>query len=299
MSDKYAAITAHWGQFPVRLMCGALDVSLSGYYAAKARVAQGPSAHALADARLRVSVRAAFVKCHGRYGAPRVHVELRAQGVYTAKKRVARLMQEDGLQARTPSAFVCTTDSVHADPIAPNLVARQFALVDHPEPNRTWVGDMTYIPTRSGWLYLAVLIDLATRGIVGWATSASLATPLPLMALQHAIARRQPGPGLIHHTDRGSQYASGEYRDALTRHHMVQSMSRKGDCWDNAVAESFFATLEHELLAGIVFHSHREANAAVYAFIEHWYNPERRHSALQYLSPQQYEQQLRQMARAA
>ncbi len=196
-------------------------------------------------------------------------------------------------------AVVCTTDSAHTDPIAPNLLARRFALADHPAPNRAWVGDMTYIPTRSGWLYLAVLIDLATRGIVGGATSASMATALPLAALHQAVARRQPRPGLIHHTDRGSQYASDDYRDALTDHQLVQSMSRKGDCWDNAVAESFFATLEQELLAGNVFDSHREANAAIYDFIEHWYNAERQHSTLQYRSPQQYEQQLRQMARAA
>ena len=244
-------------------------------------------------------MRAAFVRCHGRYGAPRVFLELRATGVTISKKRVARLMREDQLQARTPLAFVCMTDSAHAEPIAPNLLERRFALADHPEPNRAWVGDMTYIPTRSGWLSLAVLIDLATRGIVGWATSASLATALPLMALRHAIARRHPAPGLIQHTDRGSQYASGADRDALAASGMIQSMSRKGDCWDNAVAESFFATLEHELLAGTVFHSHREANAAIFDFIEHWYNAERRHSTLQYVSPQQYEQQLRQMARAA
>jgi transposase InsO family protein len=135
---------------------------------------------------------------------------------------------------------VRTTDSAHADPIAPNLLTRRFALADHPTPNRTWVGDMTYIPTRSGWLYLAVLIDLATRGVVGWATSASLATALPLAALRQAVTRRQPAPGLVHHTDRGSQYASVDYRDALTKHAMVQSMSRKGDCWDSEY--SFFTT---------------------------------------------------------
>ena len=299
MSDKYAAITAHDGQYPVRLMCRALDVSLSGYYAATARLAQGPSARAQSDERLLVTVRTVFARSRGRYGAPRVLVALRAQEVRVARKRIARIMRADGLQARTPRAFVCTTDSVHADPIAPNRVARRFALADHPVPNRTWVGDMTYIPTRSGFLYLAVLIDLATRGIVGWATSASMATALPLAALQHAVARRQPAPGLVHHTDRGSQYASDDYRDALAADQMVQSMSRKGDCWDNAVAESFFATLEHELLAGHVFDSHREANAAIYDFIEHWYNSARQHSTLEYMSPQQYERRLRQMARAA
>ena len=207
MSDKYAAITAHGGQYPVRLMCGALDVSLSGYYAATARLVQGPSARAQADERLLVTVRTAFTKSRGRYGAPRVLVALRAQGLRVARKRIARVMRADGLQARTPRAFVCTTDSAHADPIAPNRLARRFALADHPLPNRTWVGDMTYIPTWSGFLYLAVLIEVATRGVVGWATSASMATALPLAALQQAVARRQPAPALVHHTDRGSMRA--------------------------------------------------------------------------------------------
>jgi transposase InsO family protein len=299
MSDKYAAITAHWGQFPVPLLCRALDVSVSGYYEAKVRIAHGPSARAQADERLLVLVRAAFAKSHGRYGAPRVLRALRAQDVHVGKHRIARVMRTDGLQARAPRAFVRTTDSRHAEPVAPNRLARHFALADHPIPHRTWVGDMTYIPTRSGWLYLAVLIDLATRLVVGWATSASMSTLLPLRALQQAIARHPPAPGVTQHTDRGSQYASAEYRAALAAQHMQQSMSRKGDCWDNAVAESFFATLEHELLANTVLHSHRDANVALTEFIERWYNEERQHSTLGYVSPQQYENQLRQMARAA
>ena len=194
MSDQYAAITAHLGQFPVSLRCRALEVSLSGYYEAKARIA-----------RVLVLVRAAFAQSRGRYGAPRLLRALRTQDVHVGKHRIARVMRTDGLPARAPRAFVCTTDSNHADPIAPNLLARHFALTDHPIANRTWVGDMTYIPTRSGWLCLAVLIDLATRMVVGWATSASMATALPLRALQHAIARRQPTAGLVQHTDRGSQ----------------------------------------------------------------------------------------------
>ncbi len=165
--------------------------------------------------------------------------------------------------------------------------------------NRAWVGDMTDIPTRSGWLYLAVLIDLATRMVVGWATSASMATALPLRALPHAIARRQPAPGLIGHTDRGSQYANAEYRAALAQQQMRQSMSRKGDSWDNARAESFFAMLEHELLAHTVLHTHHEANVALTDFIERCCNAERQHSTLGCVSPQQYEDQPRQMARAA
>jgi len=299
VSDQYAAITAHWGQFPAQLMCRALDVSVSGYYEARARRAQGLTRRARADEQLLVRVRAAFTKSRGRYGAPRILRALRADDVHVGTQRIARVMRTDGLRARVPQAFVCTTDSRHTDPIAPNRLERRFALADHPVPTRTWVGDMTYIPTRSGWLYLAVLIDLATRMVVGWATSASMATALPLRALQHAIARRPPSAGLVQHTDRGSQYASVEYRDALAAQQMHQSMSRKGDCWDNAVAESFFATLEHELLAHTVLHSHHEANVALTDFIELWYNTERQHSTLGYVSPQQYEDQLRQMARAA
>ena len=299
MSDKYAAISKHREQYPVRMMCDALEVSTSGYYAAVARAEGPPSTHTVVDAQLRLHVRAAYTKSHRRYGAPRVHLELHAQGIAVAKKRVARLMQEDQLVARCPRRSVVTTMSAPDDPIAPNLLARRFDVADHPVPDRAWVGDMTYVPTRAGWLYLAVLIDLASRVVVGWATGLTLATALPLAAWHHALHRRNPAPGLLQHTDRGSQYASLEYRSALAAHRAVQSMSRKGDCYDNAVAESFFATLEHELLRDADFHSHREAQQAIFEFIEHWYNPERRHSTLGYVSPLQYEHQLRQMARAA
>lgn len=299
MSDRYAAVQAHRDQYPVRLMCEALDVSVSGFYDAVARETAAPSAHAVADERLRVHVRAAHRKSRGRYGAPRVREELKAQGIPVATKRVARLMREDGLVGRRRRKFVRTTGSDHAEPIAPNLLARHFGLDDHPAPDRAWCGDMTYIPTREGWLFLAVLLDLATRRVVGWATGATLATALPLAALHQALRLRRPSRGLIQHTDRGSQYASQEYRATLATHGIVQSMSRKGDCWDNAVSESFFATLEHELLADADFHTRREAHHAVADFIDTWYNGERRHSTLGYVSPVQYEQQLRQVARAA
>jgi putative transposase len=299
MSDKYAAIQAHRGRFPVRLMCAALDVSVGGFYDAQQRRAGAPSAHAAGDARLRVHVRAAYAKSRGRYGAPRVRQELKATGLVVATKRVARLMREDGLAARRPRTFVCTTHSAHAAPIASNLLARRFDLSDHPTPDRAWVGDLTYVPTRAGWVFLAVLLDLATRRVVGWATGATLETTLPLAALTHALRWRRPAPGLIHHTDRGAQYASGDYRALLAAHGVQQSMSRKGDCWDNAVAESFFATLEHELLADADFPTRREAHAALGVFIESWYNAERRHSTLGYVSPMQYEQQLRLAARLA
>jgi putative transposase len=297
MSDKYAAITADRGRFPVRLMCRALGVSVGGYYAARQRPA---SPHACADERLRVEVRATHAKSHGRYGAPRVHAELADDGVVTSEKRVARLMREDGLVARAKRRYVVTTDSDHAEPIVPNLLARRFDLVQHPTANRAWVGDMTYVPTREGWLYLAVQLDLATRRVVGWATGTTLDTALPLAALRRALTERRPEAGLIVHSDRGSQYASTVYRAVLAAEGLVQSMSRKGDCWDNAVAESFFSTLEHELLADADFHSRHEAQRAIFEFIEIWYNRERRHSTLGYVSPVQYERQLGQsVARAA
>ena len=296
MSDKYAAIQAHRDRFPVRLMCRALGVSVAGFYAAHQRA---PSARGQADERLRVQVRAAHTKSRRRYGAPRVHEALKADGVRVARKRVARLMREDGLVARAPKRFVRTTDSAHPEPVAPNLLARRFGPDVHPIPDAVWCGDLTYVPTREGWLFLAVLLDLATRRVVGWATGPTLETTLPLTALQHALRDRRPPAGLIHHTDRGSQYASHEYRATLAAHGLVQSMSRKGDCWDNAVAESFFATLEHELLADADFHSRCEAERAIFEFIEVWYNRERRHSTLGYVSPVQYERQLGRPARAA
>ena len=232
MSDKYAAIQAHRTQFPVRLMCEALGVSVSGFYDAVARQQTPRSGHALADERLRLHVRAAHAKSRRRYGAPRVHEELKAAGIPVARKRVARLMREDGLVGRRRRRFVRTTDSDHAEPIAPNLLARHFDLASHPVPDRAWVSDLTYISTRTGWLFLAVLLDLATRRVVGCATGTTLATTLPRTALERALQARRPAPGLICHSDRGCQYASQEYRAVLAAHGCAQSMSRKGDCWD-------------------------------------------------------------------
>lgn len=299
MSDKYAAIRAHWGQFPTRLMCQALGVSVGGFYDAEARCAAPPSARVVEDERLRVQVRAAHTKSRRRYGAPRVHRELAATGERVSRKRVARLMREDGLVARRRRKFVRTTDSNHAEPVVPNRLARRFAVAEHPELDRAWCGDITYIATREGWLFLAVLLDLASRRVVGWAMRETLAAELPLAALRMALADRRPAPGLLHHTDRGTQYASGGYRAVLAAHGIVQSMSRKADCYDNSVAESFFATLEHELLADADFASRDTARRAIFEFIEVWYNGERRHSSLDYVSPVQYERRLAQVARAA
>jgi putative transposase len=293
VSDKYAAIHAHRDRFPVRLMCTALAVSVGGYYAAERRRQGMPTARTTADGRLLVAVRAAHAASQRRYGAPRVHQELRATGTRVAKKRVARLMRADGLAARrAPRRRPVTTDSGHGEPVAPNTLARRFAVAEVPGVNAVWVGDITYVPTREGWLYLAVVLDLKSRRVVGWATRHTLEGALALDALTWALADRRPSAGLLHHTDRGSQYASRAYRALLAAHGLDCSMSRRGDCHDNAVAESFFATMEHELLADADFASRAEARQAIFVFIEVWYNRQRRHSSLGYVSPATYEQQL-------
>ena len=294
MSEKYAVIAAHRTEYPITLMCRVLSVSRSGYYAAQQRPA---SARAVADATLLVEITDTFTRCHRRYGAPRLHRALRAAGTRVGAKRVARLMRTAGLQARRRRRFVATTDSRHGLPVAENLVARDFAIGG--PVNTLWVSDTTFIPTREGWLYLAVVIDLASRFVVGWATSAQNDTALVLAALQRAVAIRRPAPGAIHHADRGRTYASHDYRAALTASGLTASMSRTGDCWDNAVAESFFATLEWELLAEADFATRSMATRALVPFIEAWYNRERLHSTLGYVSPNAFEQDLTRRRRAA
>ena len=288
MSDKYAAIAAELGHFPVRVMCAALGVSVGGFYDAQARGA--PHARVAKEERLRVEIRAVFTRFRKRYGAPRVHRELRKAGTRVAKHRVARFMQAEQLVARPRRRFVRTTDSAHAEPPAENLLARNFTVAAQTALDRVWVSDMTFIPTREGWLFLAVVLDLASRRVVGWAMGETMPVALPLAALEMALTARQPAPGLICHSDRGSQYAAGAYRAALQTAGAVASMSRRGDCYDNAVAESFFATLEHELLADETWVTRTQARQAIFAFIEEWYNRERQHSSLGYASPVQYEQ---------
>lgn len=289
MKEKHAVIIQHREQYPVPLMCHALGVSVSGFYAAVRRPA---SARVQADERLRIEVRAAHTKSRRRYGAPRVHQELRAQGTRVAKKRVARLMREDGLVARRPRRFVRTTDSAHPHPVASNTLARRFAVAEIDGVDRVWTSDITYIPTREGWLYLAAVLDLGSRRVVGWAMRDTLEEALALDALRMALTQRRPAAGLLAHSDRGSQYAGGAYQALLTAAGLTCSMSRKGNCWDNAVAESFFATLEHELLTERDFPSRQAARRAIFEFIEVWYNRERRHSSLGYVSPAEYEQRL-------
>lgn len=292
MKEKHAVIAAHRDEYEVSLMCRALAVSPSGFYAAEARTRRSPSARATREEALRVAVRAAHAASQRRYGAPRVHRALRAQGTRVAKKRVARLMREDGLVARARRRAVRTTDSAHAHPVAPNTLARQFPVAAVRGVDRVWASDITYIPTREGWLYLAVVLDLGSRRVVGWAMRATLEEALVLDALRMALGQRQPAAGLLHHSDRGSQYAGGAYQALLAAHGLSCSMSRKGDCWDNAVVESFFATLEHELLTDADFPSREAARRAIFAFIEVWYNRERQHSSLGYVSPAEYEQRL-------
>jgi transposase InsO family protein len=236
-----------------------------------------------------LKVRAAHTKSRRRYGAPRVHAELQAQGERVGKKRVARLMREDGLVARRRRRFVRTTDSRHNHPIAPNLLDRQFGVEQVAGPNRVWVSDLTYVPTREGWIFLATVLDLASRRIVGWAMRETLEAELTLAALRMALADRRPAPGLVHHSDRGSQYACSDYRALLDAHGLVASMSKKADCWDNAVAESFFASLETELILESDWLTRDAARQAIFEYIEVWYNRERRHSSLGYRSPVHYE----------
>jgi len=279
------------GAFPVRLMCRALGVSPAGYYAWRTR---RPSARVRADGALRARVERVHARSGGTYGAPRVRQALRARGERVGTKRVARLMREAGLVGRPRRRLRGpTTQSGHAYPVAPNQLARRFGLTDIGGLDRAWVSDLTYVPTREGWLYLATVLDLASRRVVGWAMRDTLETDVALSALRMALTARRPPPGLVHHSDRGVQYARGEYQALLAQHGLVPSMSRKGNCWDNAVAESFFATLEWELLQRHDWRTRTEARSAIFAYIEGWYNRERLHSTLGYRSPAQYEADLR------
>jgi transposase InsO family protein len=281
-------------------MCRVLELSPAAYYGAVA-AARRPvlSARAQADACLLFHIRLSYRESHKSYGAPRVQRDLRDAGFAVGTKRVARLMRADGLVARVRRCHGHTTDSAHAHPIAPNLLDRQFGLPDANgvrAVNRVWVSDITYVPTREGWLYLAAVLDLGSRRVIGWAMRETLEAELALSALEMAIDARRPQPGVIHHSDRGVQYACGAYREMLATHGFRASMSRKGDCWDNAVAESFFATLEWELLMQNDWQTRNEARHAIFDYIERWYNPKRRHSTLDYVSPAQYEEQLERVA---
>jgi putative transposase len=280
---RFAFISAEKAQYPVSLLCSLLEVSRGGYYAWRGRP---PSERAIADRELTEEIRSIYECSERRYGSPRIHEELSAKDTHVGRKRVARLMRENGLSARTKRRFVKTTDSKHEFPIAPNLLQRDFTA---DAPNEIWVGDITYLDTREGWLYLAVLIDLYSRRVVGWAMSERIDTALAMGALNMALAQRKPSRGVIHHTDRGCQYASNEYRRLLRDIGADRSMSRKGDCWDNAVAESFFASLRKELTNRVDFLTRDAARSNVFEYIEAFYNRVRRHSTINYQSPNDFE----------
>jgi transposase InsO family protein len=267
----------------VSILCRVLQVQRSGYYAWCSRE---ESARKLEDQRLVVEVRAVFAEKKRRYGSPRVCRELRKRGVCVGRHRVARLMREQHLRARPRRKFVRTTESNHDLPTPPNVLDRQFSVE---EPDRVWAGDVTYLPTLEGWLYLAVLLDLHSRRVVGWAMSEHNDETLTLAALRMAIDQRQPEPGLVHHSDRGTTYASGTYQDELAKRGFVCSMSRKGNCWDNAVVESFFSTLDIECANERPFSSRSAGRREVRDYILGFYNPTRLHSSLGYMSPMEFE----------
>ena len=288
---KYACIVQHQGEYSVRLMCRALQVSPAGFYAAQRRA---PSARAQQDQRLRLAIRTAHAESRRRYGAPKIHAELRAQGLRCAKKRVARLMRLDGLRGRTRRRFrVTTTQSAHSLPVAANHLDRQFSIAVQRERDRVWAADITYLPTQEGWLYLAVVLDVASRRVIGWCADQQLDDSLTIRALTQALRLRLPRPGLVHHSDRGVQYASAAYQALLQQRGLTRSMSRKGNCWDNAVAESFFSILKNELRPdGGVWATRALAQAALASYIDRWYNYQRRHATLGYKSPYHYERDL-------
>ena len=265
-------------------MCKTLRISRSGFYAWLGRP---ESDRAREDHRLSALIRGIFDESRWTYGAPRVHRALRRRGVYCSRKRVARLMKLAGLRPKRRRRFrVKTTDSRHRYPISPDMLGRDFSARG---PNQAWVSDITYIPTDEGWLYLASTMDLFSRRIVGWSMSSSLEATVVIDAMQMAIQGRRPQAGLIHHSDRGVQYASGEFRKLLDEHDIQSSMSRTGNCYDNAAKESFFHTLKTELVHHEQYQTRDEARASVFDYIEAFYNRQRMHSTLGYLSPAEFE----------
>lgn len=271
-------------QFPVEVCCEVLEVSRAGYYASLDRPA---SARAKRRAELAEKVKAVHAENRGVYGSPRVFQILKAQGESVCENTVAKVMNEQEIRAKSKKKFVPrTTDSTHARPVAENVLDRQFQAE---MPDRKWAVDITYVPTAEGWLYLAGVIDLCSRKIVGWSMADHLRTELASEALSMALARRSPGEGLLHHSDRGVQYASEDYQYLLQSHGIECSMSGKGDCWDNAVMESFWGTLKTELVNHERYQTREQARASIFEYIEVFYNRQRLHSSLGYLSPEQFE----------
>jgi transposase InsO family protein len=282
---RYQFIQKHLGQFSLQALCRVMQVSRSGYADWQKRL---PSRRALEEQELLTSIRQEHHASRGTYGSPRLYKELREKGIRLGRHRLVRIMHKYQITARPKRRFVVTTQSDPALPVAPNLLDREFTAE---KPNRKWTSDITYIWTGEGWLYLAVLLDLFSRRVVGWAMGESLERELVLSALDMALRVRKPEAGLLCHSDRGSQYASDDYQKALQKAGAVCSMSRKGNCYDNAPAESFFASLKRELVHRTSFATREEARAGVFEWIAVWYNRKRRHSSLGYVSPEQFEQQ--------
>lgn len=284
---KFAFIDEHLKGLPLEAVCDALDISRSGYYAWRNRPASSQS-HRRAE--LAAKIHQVHADNRGVYGSPRIFKALRARGEQVSENTVVKLMQSQGLRAKVKRKFVPrTTDSAHAQPVAPNVLDRQFTA---DAPNRKWAGDITYIPTDEGWLYLAGVIDLCSRRIVGWSMADHMQTDLVADALTMALARRLPPAGLLHHSDRGMQYASDDYQCLLGKHQIQVSMSGKGDCWDNAVMESFWSTLKTELVHHEHYKTREQARQSIFEYIEVFYNRKRLHSSLGYVSPEAFEASL-------
>jgi putative transposase len=277
---RFRFIEDRRADYPVTILCDVLGVSAAGYYAWRSR----PESRRSAANRILVDdIKRVYRDTSGRYGSPRIHIELKAQGRGASRGRIERLMRHHGIRAiMARPRRVRTTDSRHNLPIAPNLLARNFTAT---APNRIWLADITYVETEQGWLYLAAVMDLYSRRIVGWAMADHLRAELPLAALRMAISTQQPGDGLIHHSDRGVQYASADYRKVMQSAGFQASMSRKADCYDNAPMESFFHTLKTELVHHRHYATRQEAARDIFAYIEGFYNRTRRHSAIGYISP--------------
>ncbi len=280
---KYAWIDTQRNVYPLPVMCKTLEVSISGYRAWKG--GGTPNRTRLTDAQLLAVIHAIHTQIKGAYGSPRILREIRARGFPVSKERVERLMRENGIRGRHKRRYKATTDSKHSLPVAPNLLDRNFSPA---APNQAWGADLTYLWTDEGWLYLAIVLDLFNREIVGWSIKPRMTADIVTDALTMAWFRRRPAAGLIHHSDRGSQYASHLFQEKLTEYGMICSMSRKGNCWDNAPTESFFNSLKNERVHGTRYESRAEAIADLFDYIEVFYNRSRRHSTLGYTSPTQF-----------
>jgi putative transposase len=283
---KYAFIQRHRRVWPISVQCRVLGVSVSGYHEHFVRRASDAQRRHLSDDALLVHIKAIHAETHGGYGWPRIWKELLARGIRVGKERVRKLMQLHGIRAKGKRRFKVTTDSNHDLPISPNLLNREFTVA---EPDKVWVGDITYIATGEGWLFLAVVIDLFSRQVVGWALRQDMTRDIVIDALRMAWFKRRPGAGLIFHSDRGSQYASHDFRDALKEYGITSSMSRRGNCWDNACSETLFGSLKVERLHGQRFETRRHAMDETIAWLL-WYNSTRLHSTLAYVSPMQFEE---------